>query len=70
MKCSGILQREFTGVVDYQGTGIDLGSPFRRASMVDLVTEARYFEALHNPPFYSRLVHTALTTPRPHMLSP
>ena len=41
LRCAAVAsQREFTGFVQYQGTGIDLGSPFRRASMADLVAEA------------------------------
>ena len=34
------LQTEFTGMIPYEGGEIDLGSPFRRASMADLVLEA------------------------------
>lgn len=33
-------QTEFNGMVPYEGGEIDLGSPFRRASMADLVLEA------------------------------
>ena len=34
------MQRDFDGLVPYEGGVIDLGSPFRRASMADLVREA------------------------------
>lgn len=34
------LQTEFKGMIPYEGGEIDLGSPFRRASMADLVLEA------------------------------
>jgi len=36
------VQRDFTGKVEYQGESIDLGSPFRRASMADLVKEVHF----------------------------
>ena len=42
-------QRGFTGMVQYQGESIDLGSPFRRASMADLVKEVRASLSYHHP---------------------
>lgn len=37
-------QAEFNGMVAYEGSEIDLGSPFRRASMAELVLEATGFD--------------------------